>query len=107
MNTLTRVWEALKVVVKGYPALTAILLNVGVLLAAKLGFNLSPNELLVVVGMVNVFAGAYVHSQVSPTKKLTDLGIVTDGLEVAAARIKATPSPTEVAPVATVEPPVV
>lgn len=55
---------------KMYPAMSAALLNVGVMLAGYLGLHITPDQLVYYIGVSMVLFGAIVHSNVKPLAKI-------------------------------------
>ena len=67
---LKKIWNALAAVVKAYPAIAALLLQIAVVIGAKLGFNLTPDQVLTFAGAVGVFLAAIVHNVTVPKASL-------------------------------------
>ena len=53
-------------VLSAYPALSAALVNIAVVIAAYCGLHITGQELIYMVGVVTALSGAVVHSNVTP-----------------------------------------
>lgn len=75
MKMAANVWKILKC----YPALSAALVNVGVVLLSYFGFHVSGDQLIYIAGLAAALLGVVVHSNVTPVAKLNSiLQIVAD-----------------------------
>jgi len=70
MNKLTAAFAAVSKILATYPALSAALVNIGVIAAAYFGLPLTGAELVYLVGVVTTLLGVVVHSNVVPLVKL-------------------------------------
>ena len=66
---IQKLWAVLAGLVTQYPAAVAAALNAAVVLLAKFGFHVSATELAAIASILAAALGAWVHSQVSPTRK--------------------------------------
>lgn len=61
MTKLTAFLSAAWTAVKAYPHGVALVLSVGVIMAAKFGFHVTPDELVTIAGALSVGVAAYTH----------------------------------------------
>jgi hypothetical protein len=66
---LKNVISALRNIVKGYPALTAGLANVVIVLAARWGIHVTADQLAGLGAAVAAILAGIIHASVSPTQK--------------------------------------
>lgn len=67
---MTKVLAAVHQLFATYPALSAALVNIAVIVAAYLGLPLTGAELVYLVGVVTTLFGVIVHSNVVPLAKV-------------------------------------
>lgn len=67
INALAVAWTA----IRAYPHGVALALNLGVVLAAKFGFHVTTDQLVVIAAVVSAAATAYTHKTMVPKSNLT------------------------------------
>lgn len=73
MTKLVSALASIQKLLKDYPALSAALVNVGVVLAAYFGLHITADQLVGFVAVANVLFGIIVHSNVTPVNKLNSV----------------------------------
>jgi uncharacterized membrane protein len=71
MANLTRVYQAVKDVLRKYPALSAALLNIAVAVIGYFGLKLTSDQLVYLVSVATALFGVLVHMNVTPVAKST------------------------------------
>jgi hypothetical protein len=61
MNKIANAASAAWTAIKAYPHGVALLISVGVIMAAKFGFHVTPDELVSIAGALSVGVAAYTH----------------------------------------------
>ena len=69
VNFLIAVYPLIVSVLKRYPAASAALLNVGVILVGYLGFHVTGADLVYMMTVATTLFGVIVHTLVSPVSK--------------------------------------
>ena len=67
VNALAALWAGLK----AYPHGVALALNLGVVLGARFGLHLTPDELVAIAGAASVAATAFTHKAMVSRSQLT------------------------------------
>lgn len=71
MNKITNALVTLWTTVKSYPHGVALAVQLGVILAARFGLHLTPDELVTVAGLVSVAVTTYTHKAMVSKSLLT------------------------------------
>lgn len=67
INAVAAVWSA----IKAYPHGVALALNLGVILAAKFGFEVTPDQLITIASIMSVAVTSYTHKTMVSKSNLT------------------------------------
>ena len=70
MKALAAFWNAIVTAVKAYPNGVAILVNAGVILGARFGFNLTATEIVALAIAVHAGMSAFAHTATVPKSML-------------------------------------
>ena len=100
MATVAVTLAAIKNLLKTYPALSAALVNVGVVAAGYFGLHVTPVQLVSFAGVLDVLFGMIVHSNVIPVAKTENTFTVVNPSILTAGR--SGPVPGDPVPVETV-----
>jgi len=74
MNKMVAVFTGIREILVTYPALSAALVNVAVVVLSYFGLHITGPNLIYIAGVVTTLFGVIVHSNVTPIAKLKDPG---------------------------------
>jgi hypothetical protein len=89
MNKFVELAKRLGLALKTYPAMSAALANVGVMLAGYLGLHITPAQLVYYIGVSMVLFGIIVHSNVKPLIKAEEAVTVLSATPIGAKAVEA------------------
>jgi predicted tellurium resistance membrane protein TerC len=67
---IAQVYKAIVAALKAYPAVSMMILNILVVVAAHFGFHVTPDQLMSIAVVAAGFVGVIVHNAVTPNSRV-------------------------------------